>query len=318
MPDGDHQPEELRSLLGDDPASSPSAAWQPFTPRGIAAFAEAGQGRAVLVSSCVAAFMAASICWFFHVTFEPALQQAALKLPETGAIENQRLTLPQPVGPILVEDRVWGMGVDLDGREFPTLASDFQIILQERFLRVCSLLGCWSVDYPPGWIIEVNRQEWESGIQAWKPMVLGMLFLVAFTCLMILWHALATLYFLVPWLVSYYSDRRLTLAGSWRLSLAALLPGALLLTGGVWLYAMGGIDLVRFSMLAVLHLLISWLFLMLAVRSLPKVTDPVSAAKPNPFGPPPPAAPQSETSSPGPPRNKNPFAPVSPPRDPRL
>ena len=43
-----------------------TVAWEPFTPRGVAAFAGAGLGRLWLVQFVVAMLAAAAVVWFVH------------------------------------------------------------------------------------------------------------------------------------------------------------------------------------------------------------------------------------------------------------
>ena len=307
MTDGDHQAEPLKppSEAGHAPRSS--IAWQPLTPRGISAFAHAGYGRLMLVALTIAASIAVLGCWFVDRTVMPAVEKAILVLPDTGSIQGRELGFPEKVGPVLVEERVLGILVNLDGREHASMASDFQIILRKRDVQICSLLGCLGLDYPNGWIIDVNRTRWEPALPAWKPMILGVLFLCEVAWLLVCLHAMAVVYCLATWFLSYYSDRGLSLKQCWMVAFASLLPGALIMGGAIVLYGFGSIDLVRLSVVGILHLVVPWVLIPLCIRALPAV-DSRSEGKQNPFGPPPPPASPETSTSPVHRPNKNPFA----------
>jgi hypothetical protein len=98
---------------------------------------------------------------------------------------------------------------------------------------------------------------------------------------MLSWASLATVYFLVAWLVGFFANRDLSLPGSWRLAGAALMPGALLLSAAIVLYGWGALDLVRLAISAAVHLVMGWVYLFVSPLSLPR--RQAAAAKENPF-----------------------------------
>ena len=114
--------------------------------------------------------------------------------------------------------------------------------------------------------------------------------------------ALPIFYSPFAWLLAYFNDRDLTLAGAWKLSGAALLAPALMLTLGIVLYGMGMVDLLRLLLLWALHIPLGWAALIASVLAVPKV-NAVGEEKKNPFGD---ASPQ-KSSTPKP--TSNPFAP---------
>ena len=63
-------------------------AWEPFTPRGVAAFASAGLGRLLLVQFIVALLAAAAVVWFMDKGCFPVMGAAVQKLPATGEIRS--------------------------------------------------------------------------------------------------------------------------------------------------------------------------------------------------------------------------------------
>jgi CHASE2 domain-containing sensor protein len=88
--------------------------------------------------------------------------------------------------------------------------------------------------------------------------------------LLLLWALMATLCCWVPRAVAFFADRELRWAGSWRIASAAMLPGALVMTLAVLLYGAGVLDLIRFGIVAALHLVAGWVYLILSPLSLGK------------------------------------------------
>jgi hypothetical protein len=62
---------------------------------------------------------------------------------------------------------------------------------------------------------------------------------------------------------------------------AALMPGALLLSGAIALYGWGALDIVRLSIAAALHLVMGWVYIFISPLRLPR--QAVATAQENPF-----------------------------------
>ena len=90
--------------------------------------------------------------------------------------------------------------------------------------------------------------------------------------LLLSWWLLATVYFLPAWLLGFFTNRDLNLRASWKLSGAALLPGALLMAAGVWLYGLGFLGLVSFGFLFAAHFVLGWTYLFLSQLFLPRTS----------------------------------------------
>src|SRR6267143_3278964 len=101
-------------MTNDDSASPPEPAaaarpapfaWQPITPRVVAAFAGASLGRLLLVELIVALLVAGAVLWFLAAAWFPTVRQAIHQLPEQGTIRNQRLDSPLTFAETLAERR---------------------------------------------------------------------------------------------------------------------------------------------------------------------------------------------------------------------
>jgi hypothetical protein len=76
----------------------------------------------------------------------------------------------------------------------------------------------------------------------------------------------------------------MNLAASWRLCGAALMPGCVFLTAGIFVYGLGFLDLVQLGVAVAAHLVLGWVYVWLGIRKLPLHPD-AAAAKGNPFTP---------------------------------
>ena len=71
--------------------AGPTFAWEPITPRGVAAFARANFSRLLLVQFIVALLAAVSVAWFLDDACFPTVLAAIQKLPTAGEIRSGKL-----------------------------------------------------------------------------------------------------------------------------------------------------------------------------------------------------------------------------------
>lgn len=268
------------AVAAESTAKAP-VAWQPITPAGIARFAEASFGRVFLVEGIVALLATVAVCWFVSAAWFPQVRAAINRLPQSGHIYKGQLVLPADSAGILSESRLLGFSINPESQPTPTLASHLRIQFHDSYVAICSLFGCIHYHYPRGYIIEFNRPEVQPWWGAWEPIIIGMLALGVALGLLLSWLVLATLYFPVAWLIAFFADRRLSLAGSWRLASAALMPGALLLSLCIPAYGLHALDVIRFLILVCLHFATAWIFIVVSIFALPRIGNaPVRARNP--------------------------------------
>ena len=265
------------------------SAWQPLTPRGVAAFSRAPLGRLFVIQLIVALLVAGSVIWFLASVWFPTTREAIRQLPDTGVIQNQQLSSPHSATEPLVENRFLAFVMNVDGTGAPSLATDLRVEFHRQNFALCSLLGCLRLDYPRGSTVQFNRPELESWWAAWELTIYSASGVAVIVWLLASWLALATLYCPVARMYAFFKDRQLTVLGSWKLASAALLPGALLTAAGIVLYGLGLIDLLQFFLLWVLHLMVGWIYLFVSPLRLPRASDAASAPH-DPFGQPKPAS----------------------------
>jgi hypothetical protein len=249
----------------------------------VAAFAHAPFSRLLLVQFILALLAATSVAWFLYDGCFPTIREAIHNLPAAGEIRSGQLELSNDSPQLLAEGRF--LAFDLDSNHSGQIYStaDVQIEFGGETIRVFSMLGYAEFQYPPGQIILFNRTELEPLWGAWAAEILLAAAAATLVGLLLSWAALATIYFLPIWVFGYFTSRDLNFRASWKLSGAALMPGALLLAAAIFFYDFGALNLVQFSFVFGAHFVLGWIY---GFVSLP-FTPRIATASPggNPFVP---------------------------------
>jgi hypothetical protein len=248
----------------------------------VAAFARSSFGRLFLVQLLVAMLVALATAWFLQVRWFPSVEAAIERLPLEGRITSGRLTLAGDSPELLAENRFLSFAVDLNHQAKTRSPAHLQVEFGQKDLRLYSLFGFLSISYPKEYVIAFNFPELKPWWGARAPMFLAIAVGSTIIGLMASWTALATAYVLPVWLIGLYCNRDLTFWGSWRLGGAALMPGALLMTGTIVCYGLGQLDVLRFLTAFILHILVGWAYLILGALAAPPITSG-SNMKVNPF-----------------------------------
>src|SRR5579859_4979404 len=88
-------------------------AWQPLTPRGVAAFADATFGRLFLFQGVVAALSALVVVWFVATHWFPTIKGGIDRLPAHGSIQAGQLNWGGDSPRLLAESRFLALVIDL-------------------------------------------------------------------------------------------------------------------------------------------------------------------------------------------------------------
>ncbi|HEX3799288.1 MAG TPA: hypothetical protein VH413_11350 [Verrucomicrobiae bacterium] len=255
-------------------------AWEPLTPRGVAAFAGASFGRLFLAQLLVAMLAAAAVAGFLRHAWFPVVRDAVHVLPAQGKIADQKLDWRGNNPQQLAQNRFLGIGVDLHhsgqlGRE-----AHLQIEFGGEDVRVYSLLGYEVIEYLPDWAMPFNQTVLEPRWGAWEPFILVGAATLTVVTLFVSWSLLATLYWLPVKLITFFENRDLSWTQSWRLASASMMPGALFLTAGIVAYTFNVMDLIRFGAVYGLHFVVSWIYLIVAPLFCPRATETKTLANP--------------------------------------
>lgn len=252
---------------------SQSQGGQPLTFGGVAAFAEASVFRFLGVQLAVALAVAAGVVWGFLWAWDPVLTEAIMQLPEQGEIRGGRLQWEAPSRARLAENSFLTIAADLTGTGQFGTASDLQVVFHGDHVRLGSLLGYLPVPYPHGWIMALNRTELEPWWGAWKtPLTAGIAAGVVVS-LWTVWSLLAFPYGWVVRVVAFYADRKVTKSSAWRVAAAAQWPGALLLGAAIMAYSLHHLNLIQLLWAWVVHILLSWLFVIASPFRLPRLAS---------------------------------------------
>lgn len=269
----------------DSSVGKPLLAWQPLTPRGVAAFAYATSGRLLAVEFVVALLAAAVVLWFLHIAWFPTIGRAISHLPSAGEIRSARLEWQGDSPASLAENRFLALTVDLNHEGKARSPAHVQIEFGQTNYMVLSLLGFVQGGYPQRWVVPFNRQALVPWWGAWSPALLGIAAGLVVTALMLIWAVLAAVYVLPVWLLGFFANRDLSLRGSWCLAGAALMPGALLASAAIFMYGSAAFGLVELAVAGAVHLVVGWVYLIVSPLCLP-LHPVVANTKANPFEPP--------------------------------
>jgi len=256
-------------------------AWEPFTPRGVAAFAGAGFGRLLLVQCIVGLWAGVAVAWFIDNHYFPAVSNAVQKLPAGGEIRSGRLDWQGRSPELLAGGHFLALDVDLDHSGQIGPSSDVQIELGRETVRIFSLLGYLEWNYPSDDVIAFNRTALEPLWGAWAVEILMMAGAAVTLGLLLSWVLLATVYSLPVWLMGFFANRDLNFRRSWRLAGAALMPGATVMVAAVLLYGAGFLNLVSFTFIFTAHFVIGWVYLCVSLLFVPRA--PRTTKGGNPF-----------------------------------
>ena len=181
----------------------PRSAWEPLTPRGVAAFAHATVGRLLLVQFLVAFLAAASVVSFLERDWFPVVREAVHQLPDQGELSRAELKWSGETPQQLAENPFLGLAVDLYHSGKIGRASHLQVELGKTDFRIYSLLGYQVFDYPPEWNLPFNRTELEPWWGAWEPWLATIVAVTLVLGLLLTWNALAVIYCVPVRIISF-------------------------------------------------------------------------------------------------------------------
>ena len=255
-------------------------AWQPITPQGVAAFAHAPWRRLLLVQFIVALLVGFAVAAFVREAYYPVITTAIAQLPDAGNIANGRLSWTGESPTVLAEGKFLSLSVDTDHAGMLRSVAHLQVEFGATNLLIHSLLGYTEINYPRGWIVAANRQELTPLWGAWRPHMLAFTVAGVIVSLMASWYFLATLYAAPVWLVGFYLNRDLDGRRSWRFCGAAVLPGALIMLAAISFYTLGVMDLVQLGFVFAAHIVVSWVYLIVAIFFVPRVSGELPPKNP--------------------------------------
>jgi hypothetical protein len=255
-----------------DKPLTPQHAWQPFTPRGVAAFGFATTARVLLVQCVVTALVVIALIWSVRAAWTPVIGEAIQSLPETGHIRRGELIFSGASPQRLAENSQLALIVDLDGTREAGQVADIEIAFEKKRVVLRGPIGAWWRDYGSSYQFSFNRPELTPWWDAHRWAILALLALAVIVSLFVMWWSLALVYVPLVKFIAFFADRAVTWGGAWRLSAAALLPGACLVALAFLLYGFGVIALFQFGLLYALHIVAGLVFVITSPFFLPKIS----------------------------------------------
>ena len=263
----------------DEDAQPMANAWQPFTPKGVAAFAASPPSRWMALQVVVALIAVSVVIWFLNANYAPTILEAIQNSPDPAVIEKGRLeNLPSE---ILTQKKFLAVIVDLESTRQSGQTSDLQLELRPDYFQICSILGCVTLEYPQE-TISLGRSVAEPWWGARQPIILGICGALTLVGMLLTWTLLSLIYAPIVKLLAYFADRELSWRGSWRLASAAQMMAALLMSFAILLYGLQAFDLIRFLFFFSAHFVVAWVYVFAAPHFLPRMSAGGPTAN-NPF-----------------------------------
>ena len=258
-------------------------AWQPFTGRGIAAFAAASVPRTLTLQTLFALLTAAVGVWSLKHAWFPAVDGALPQLPAAGAeIRAGRLHWPDAEPRLLAERPQFSLSVDPAGTGEAAHTGDLQVELRSTGIRLEGLLGHQELPYPPDVFIPLDRTGATAAWFAWNWAFLALTGIATVLVVLAIGWVLASVLSVPVFTLAWMLRRATTIGGAWRLSVAAGMTGSVVFCLGLFLYATAWIRLPGLAIALVLHVPVVVLWMGWGLVHLPRRANRASTAS-NPF-----------------------------------
>ena len=269
---------------------------QPFTFGGVARFAHASFLRLAMVALIFGLVSGIVVSWLAVTCFAPVIDEAISNLPLTGSIERGTLHWPEKDGRLLGANAFASFSVAINERQSEGAPVDFTFEFRTNAFVARSFPGMTVFPYPSQSEIGLNRTALFPAWGAWRAPILAGFIPGTAVALFFTWALLGVVYAIVPFLIAAMLGRDLTLRGAWKFSVAAQLPGSLMMAFALALYSTGKISVILVFVMLPAHLIPTLCYLIASPFFLPKAEE--SSEKDNPF--------ESETKRRR--KGKNPFA----------
>ena len=254
-------------------------------------------GRLLLALLIFSVLTGLAVMWLAALGWAPVIDEVVANLPETGGIQGGTLRWPERSGRLLGANPFLSIEVVLQNAPRESASADVSIEAHVSYFVVRSLLGAATVPYPPKFNLALNRAATVPAWGAWRAPLLFALIPGTALVLMLSWSLLAIPYSFLARAIGGIFRRDLNFRSAWKLSAAAQLPGSLLMTFAVALYASGQVSVLFIAVMQVAHFIPTALYLLISPVLVPKRPQKISDED-NPFD-------RSERKAS---RAKNPFA----------
>jgi len=268
-------------VADDEPEDEPPRAWNPFTPGGVASFANAPLGQLLTVQFVSALLVFLSFTFYLDHSWAAAIDSAVENLPAGSHLAEGRLRIPGSAALHLSTNRF--VGITFAVNDAPGAVADVAIRLSPVEWRISSLPGYLTLPYPRALAAALDRESLLPRWGAWRSAVVPLTAGVYTVGVMLGWMVLATLYAWPLKVLVFFRDKLTSRLGCWKLCAAALLPGALLMASATVFYTLGHIPAIGVAMAFVAHFVLGWAYVICGAVALPFIPE-TERLRGNPFG----------------------------------
>jgi hypothetical protein len=226
----------------------------------------------------------AAITLYFHTAWCPLVNEVIKTVPKQAGWNQGTFSWPgQNRATALAHNPLAALIVDLPLTGKAGQLSDVQVEFGATRWRIRSLLGYWDFPYTLG-LFDLDPAYLRPAWDAWKPAFLVFAGLLAAIGIFCSWILLAAIGAPVAKLMSFFSDRDLTMLQSWKVCGAGLMPGAIFFTVAIMLYSWSRLNLIGLFLAAAIHLVVDAVYMMVAPCRVPKKAAATASVPPgNPF-----------------------------------
>jgi hypothetical protein len=267
-------------VADDDSEDELPRAWNPFTPAGVASFANSPLSQLLTVQFVGALLVFLSFTFYLDRSWATALDSAVENFPAGSRLQDGRLWVPGGDTVLLSTNRF--VGIVYTERDAADSVSDIKIRLSSTGLSIATLPGYIALPYPRSWSIALDRGSLSPRWGAWRSAVVPLTAGAGTLGVVFSWILLAGLYAWPLRLLVFFRDKLTSRLGCWKLCAAALLPGALLMASATVFHTLGQIPIIGLAMAFVTHLLLGWAYVICGAVALPFLPE-AERLRDNPF-----------------------------------
>jgi hypothetical protein len=271
-------------------------AWNPFTPSGVASFANAPLGHLLTVELVTALLVFLATALYLDRSWATAIDRAVEGFPPGSRIHAGEVDLPGTEALRLSTNHL--VGITWSRVDAPGSASDVELHLHPDEWKLSTLFGYVNLPYPPGISQPLNRETLSPRWGAWRSGLLPLAAMAYTTGIVVAWFVLAAVYSWPIRVFTFFRDKHTSRLGCWKLCAAALLPGAFLMAAATVFYTLGQIPVVGVAVAFIAHIVLGWAYVLCGAVALPLIPE-TEQLQGNPFR----REPGKKRAKPG----KNPF-----------
>jgi len=268
-------------VADDEDEDERPVAWNPLTPGGVAAYANAPLSHLLATQGAVAFLLWLTLMFYLSQSWAPAIDDTIERLPAGSRVSDGHLAIPGDRPVYFTDNRL--VGIMWARGDAPGSGADIDVRLHPDKVSISSLLGYLALPYPPMVDQPLSRDLLAPRWGAWRPAIIPVVAGALALGVWAGWFALAALYAWPIRVIVFFRDKLTSRLGCWKLCSAALMPGALLLTAALLFYTLGQIPLAGLLIAFGIHFVLGWSYVICGAIALPLLPETAALKQGNPF-----------------------------------